>query len=122
MANYSSTEHSFLERFGLTNLLRLREAAKMHFNEFESHDRDTFGSDPFKYDLLLVIGSECISRPSFYEYHAFEDLDPEEFRLWCLENADLGNHDGSVPNYLALYTGAYNPFIPGAPSTEEAYQ
>jgi hypothetical protein len=94
----------FVKRFGEENASAVERAAEKHCNGVNDQKR---GSDPFKWACLIVIGYECISR--FREYHKI-DINPVSFKQWCIEDGNLGEHDGDV-DYLSLFAGVYGDYV-----------
>ncbi len=105
----STTREKFVARFGEDNAWRAEMACESHIGINPGHANDDRGPDPFQYVLLGVIGWECISR--FAEQHGFQDITAEEFRQWCLAEADLANYEGDVPDLLAMASGIYLDFV-----------
>jgi hypothetical protein len=69
---------------------------------------DNWGTDPFKYQVLAVIGGECVAAPGFRQHHGFE-LDPMEFYQWVVQHAELDTFDGDHPDPLAKALVEYDP-------------
>jgi hypothetical protein len=98
-----SIRAAFAARFGEANAAAIESAATEHKNGV--HDNP--GSDPFKWALLIAIGSECITR--FAGSHEIT-ADPDEVKAWAYENADLASHDCDC-DYLALMCGMYEGWV-----------
>lgn len=98
----------FVEDFGEEFALKLEVAAEQHSNGINSKDK---GSDPFKWVLLICIGSQCFE---VEEYRIFHELPQKPsfttLKRWIRKNANLKTHNGDC-DYLALISGAYTPFI-----------
>lgn len=101
-----SVRESFVEIFGKEQAHRIELAANEHSNDVNSTSK---GADPFKWAVLVCIGYECVSRPSFAQYHQIT-IGQDKFKEWCLEHGELGTHDGDS-DYLALFCGTYEPYL-----------
>jgi hypothetical protein len=88
----------------LANLIMV--AARSHGNGINNKN---LGSDPFKWALLICIGYECLSKPSYRKYHGIK-CSWKEIKKWIKENAKLHTHDGDC-DFLALFCGKYNEFV-----------
>lgn len=106
---------SFVEHFGEENAVKVEEAALMHMAEgpavpesLQVHAKDNWGPDPFKYLFLCCIARDCFTR--WREWHGIK-AEYEDLLAWSLEYADLHNHEGDLPDYMAALAGAYNPWI-----------
>lgn len=115
-----SVRETFVALFGEADAQRISEATLMHVSptqhpltdlltkfgavfvgrlDTERID-DNWGSDPFKYEVMTVISSDCVANPELREFHGFE-LDPEEFYQWVVQHAGLDTFDGDYPDPLA---------------------
>lgn len=72
------------------------------------HIDDNYGSEPFRYHLLMCIGWHCLTM--FRESHGIRASEAD-LRDWIVANAELEKHDGDVPDYLSLQTGAYTEWF-----------
>jgi hypothetical protein len=104
---------SFVLRFGEEVAFHVEEAALMHLAEgpsphLDPHADDKWGDDPFRYLFMTCIARDCFTR--WREWHHI-DAEYEEILAWALEHADLHEHSGDIPDYLALLAGAYSPWI-----------
>lgn len=94
----------FVEKFGEHNALKIEWAAQSHMNG--AHD--ILGSDPFRWAILICIGSECISR--FADHHKITCSWPD-VREWLLTKKEyICAHDGDF-DYIAAFCGAYDEFV-----------
>ena len=101
----------FVARFSEDDAVRLEEAAIGHMaQDFDSHSEDNWGSDPFRYILMVVLARECVSDPHYRASHGIQ-ADPQEFHLWVLDEAHMAEFDGDCPDFLALMAGVYNQYI-----------
>ena len=107
-----SVRDSFVKKFGEAEASKFEVAAESHKNGI--HDKQ--GSDPFKWVILICIGSECFTNPRYRAYHGIT-ADAEEVRQWCLQHGDLASHDGDC-DFLALCANAYEPYLV-LPTTEQ---
>lgn len=97
----STLRESFIKQFGESNAFAVQRAAESHKNGI--HDR--YGSDPFRWAILICLGHECLSR--FQEEHGIS-LDYEQFRSWLIDHAsEFAEYDGDV-DYVALMVGVYD--------------
>lgn len=106
-----SVRASFVEKFGENEALRFEKAAEEH--RAGTFGRDTGrrkGSDPFKWAICIVIGFECASKESYRRHHGIE-APWDDVKRWIKDQAQLQTHDGDF-DYLALFSGAYNEFMP----------
>lgn len=101
---------SFVDRFGEEDAQKIEDAGNAHLGADVGsiHDGDDRGSSEFRYLFLTAIGYECVSR--FREDHGIEAT-TEDMREWALEHGQLGEHDGDVPDYLAVLAGAYQGWL-----------
>lgn len=95
----------FVARFGETNALHIEWAAESHDNKVHNNK----GSDPFRWALLICIGSECISK--FAKHHEITCGWPEVETWLKTHKQYLGAHDGDV-DYIAAFAGVYDEFMP----------
>jgi hypothetical protein len=108
-----SIRESFVEHFGEVNAVRVEEAALGHMSEgsmphLNVHADDKWGDDSFRYLFLLCIGRDCFTR--WRKWHLI-DAEYEDILAWALEFADLHDHTGDLPDYMAALAGAYGPWI-----------
>lgn len=96
---------SFEQTFGPEQTRQIEFAAESHMNGAHSNK----GSDPFKWALCIVIGYKCVEKSDYAAGHAIT-IQPDDFKQFCREHAELSTHDGDV-DYLALFTGAYEGFL-----------
>jgi hypothetical protein len=102
--------YSFVEHFGEECASRVEEAALMHLREDLTgvHSKDKWGSDAFRHLFLVCIGRDCFTR--WREWHKI-DASYEDILAWALKFANLSEHDGDLPDYMAALAGAYGPWI-----------
>lgn len=106
-----TVRHSFVEHFGEDQATKIEEASLTHMQSSNvAHKEDKWGSDPFQYHLLACIGSDCFTVQKNRDYHGIT-IPLEELRAWVLEFGDLHAFEGDLPDYLALFVGAYNSWI-----------
>lgn len=98
----------FVEKFGEEQTAKVEAAAEMHDFAYRSEEQNK-GSDAFRWVLVWVIGFECVSKPNYAKWHGIE-IDPEQFRQWVYEHAELEKHNGAWDN-MAMVSGAYKGFI-----------
>jgi len=109
---------SFVARFGEADAKAIEDAAQAHYAHGEAlgfdfglpgpHSTDDFGSSPFRYWFLLAIGHQCVSR--FRDYHGIAATEAD-LRAWALAEGELAEHDGAVPDYIALVAGLYEGWL-----------
>jgi hypothetical protein len=111
---------TFTARFGEEQAAKIEEAAQAHYAENETtlavelpflrspHGRDNFGSSPFRYWFLLAIGHECVTR--FADEHGIT-VPESDLRAWALGDGQLGDHDGDIPDYVAIISGRYDGWV-----------
>lgn len=101
---------SFVDQFGEDDAQKIEAAANVHLGVDVPgvHDGDDRGTSEFRYLFLGAIGWECVSR--FREDHGIEAT-TEDMRKWALEHGQLGEHEGTPPDYLALLAGAYQGWL-----------
>lgn len=101
---------SFVARFGEADAARIEAAAEGHLSwgGHGAHANDDRGDDPFRYWFLAAIAWECVSR--YRKDHGIEAT-TEDMRDWALTEGDLGSFNGTPPDYLALFVGAYDGWI-----------
>lgn len=106
----SKVRQLYVEHFNEAEAKAIDNAFQKHFeNELQGiHASDDFGTDPFRYKLLTVISYQCVSE--YAEHHNIK-VSEEDFKEFCLKHADLGEHDGDIPDYLALMAGIYQEYI-----------
>lgn len=121
-ANKTDTDRiraTFAQRFGEDQAALIEQAAQAHYAEDSMrlslefhlpspHGTDNFGSSPFRYWFLLAIGHECVTR--FASDHGIT-VPEAELRKWALTDGQLGEHDGDIPDYLAIIVGQYAGWI-----------
>jgi hypothetical protein len=105
-----SARDSFVARFGEANAAAIEAAAQRHHASDMAgvHGDDNLGSEPFRYWFLLAIGYECLTR--YRDEHGIT-ANVEEMRDWAKYDGALGEHDGDVPDYLALIVGTYQDWV-----------
>jgi hypothetical protein len=104
-----SIRDSFVERFGEDLAVKIEEASIGHINDDKTnHGDDNWGSDPFRYHLMMAIAHECMGR--WGKWHGI-DVDVVDVMLWTRENADLLSFDGDQPDYIAMIAGCYYAWI-----------
>lgn len=109
-----SVRASFVARFGEADAVAIEAAAEQHLsNAFDIHAGDQRGADPFKYALLTAIGYECVTR--FRRNHGIV-AEAADIQAWAIAEADLGSHDGDIPDYISAIAGVYGDWI--KPSAE----
>jgi hypothetical protein len=101
-----SVRNKFVKEFGEELAGKIEAAASEHDNEAHPNR----GSDPFKWALLICIGYECLSNPSYRKYHGIRCSWPK-VKKWIKENGHLDTHDGDC-DYLSMFCGAYNEYMP----------
>lgn len=74
----------------------------------DPHKNDSWGNDPFRYHFMNAIARECMDR--FAGYHGIT-VPTKELRAWSLAHADLHEHTGDFPDYMALMIGVYYSWI-----------
>lgn len=100
---------SFVETFGEENATRVEEAAISHLGgPFDIHSNDKWGDDPFQYLFMVCISRDCLTR---WRSHHGIDASYEDILAWALENANLHEYSGDIPDYMAIILGAYSPWI-----------
>jgi len=109
---------SFVARFGEGEAHRIEDAAQSHYAYDEAtllesgvpspHGGDDFGSSPFRYWFLYAIGHECVSR--FRLDHGIVATE-DELREWALAEGELVEHDGDIPDYIAVMGGRYDGWL-----------
>lgn len=119
MADLKTTDlirGAFVARFGEDQAAKIEEAAQAHYAESETtlavelpglrspHGVDNFGSSPFRYWFLLAIGHECVTR--FAGEHGIT-VPESDLREWALGDGQLGDHDGDIPDFIAILAGRY---------------
>lgn len=62
---------------------------------------DTFGEG----------AAEKLSEIAFREGHNLDFINPVEFQLWVLDNADLKSFDGDYPDGLGVLSNAYEGYM-----------
>lgn len=101
-----SIRDKFVAVFGEDEAQRIEASACEHANGINDANR---GSDPFKWAILICIGYECFTKDSYRTYHKFHHP-ADTLKVWIIEHADLGTHDGDSDN-LSLFGGGYSPYI-----------
>ena len=99
----------FIATFGIENTEAIERAADSHANDVTRR----WGSDRFRWALVMCLGYQCMSKPEYREHHGitapWDALDAwmqtPERRAW------FADHDGEC-DYLALLAGTYNPYMP----------
>jgi hypothetical protein len=104
-----SIRESFVEHFGEADAYAVECAAAEHMNPYNSERK---GDDHFLWAIVICIGSECMSRYS--DYHGIK-APWEEVRAWIKNHANIGEHIGDI-DYLAMFVGLYQEFIPNLPN------
>ena len=107
----NSVRESFVEHFGEEEAARVEAASRSHRDAHCAHKE---GSDPFKYHICICIGFQCMD--VHRGGHGFV-ASWEELKAWIKEHGELASHDGDV-DYLALFCGAYNEFMPKKETNE----
>lgn len=108
---------TFVARFGEEQAQAIEAAARQHFDSDGgfggTHADDNFGSQPFRYWFLKAIGYECVTRDDFRAEHGIT-ADVVAMQCWAQSpfEGNLVEHDGDVPDYLAVMAGAYRDWIP----------
>jgi hypothetical protein len=105
----STSRELFVKRFGEDQAASIERACAYHKTE-SIHLGENEGNDPFRYALLMVIASGCLKTKANAEYHSIT-ISPTDFKDWCLEQGDIAHYQGPIPDYLALFFGAYNSYI-----------
>ena len=102
--------NQFVSHFSEEIARAIEDAAASHKNGI--HDEP--GSDPFRWAVLICIGAECFTRPSFATHHGIERAD--EIKPWLLEHGRrwLSEHDGQF-DYIALLAGLFHEYMPPKP-------
>ena len=110
----TTARERFIERFGQDQAVAIEAAANEHrFTLLEGTDH---GQDSFRDALVICIGHECMTR--FADYHGI-DVDQEQVREWVLEQGDwFGDHDGPI-DYLAMFAGWYDDWLPQTASEQD---
>lgn len=108
-----SVRDSFVYRFGEEQAQRLEDAAQSHKNGV--HDNP--GSDPFKWAVVICIGAQCCEVERYRIAHEIT-VPFSEFEDWVKTECDIASHDGDV-DYLALFAGTYNRYLPQLNSSNE---
>jgi len=104
-----STRESFVSAFGEAEAAAVEAAADMHRAELvEGYE---MGSDAFRDCIVIAIGFECMEQDGYRDYHGIA-TPWISLRQWIKDNGRLPEHDGPI-DYLAMYAGAYNEFMPG---------
>ncbi len=101
-----SVRRSFVRTFGEEQAEKIEAAAAEHKNGV--HDKT--GSDPFKWAIVICIGFECFTKKDYRSHHGIT-APVEKIKGWIKRSGHLDTHDGDI-DYLALFTGAYNEYIP----------
>jgi hypothetical protein len=96
----------FVADFGEAQAVAIEQAAQGHKNGV--HDNE--GSDAFRYAIVMCIGYQCVAKNA--DYHGIT-VPFETFKAWVREHAELDRHDGDC-DFLALFCGVYQAFMPGA--------
>lgn len=109
-----SVRESFVRQFGEEDAVSIEKAAREHKNGV--HDKT--GTDPFKWAILICIGYQCFEYESYRKHHGIK-ASFLDIKRWCIEEADLGSHDGDC-DYISLMTGAYNDFVTPRLETPDA--
>lgn len=109
---------SFVARFGEAEAKTIEDAAQSHYATDEAmalhvdlatlHGSDDFGSSPFRYWFLLAIARECVTR--FRGEHGITTAE-DDLRKWALAEGKLADHDGDLPDYIALVFGSYRRWV-----------
>jgi len=111
---------TFVARFGEDQAAIIEQAAQGHYAENlaqfinmdpplpHPHETDDFGSSPFRYWFLLAIGHQCVTR--FAGDHGIT-VPEQDLRDWGLTDGELGDHEGDIPDYIALFVGLYRGWV-----------
>lgn len=96
---------SFVEKFGEEDAKRA-EAAAMDHKSFRNFDEAKgYGSNKFRWCVLMVISFECAGE--YRDHHGFEVVSEDTLKTWMVEHVEEFNaHDGDI-DFLALMCGAY---------------
>lgn len=101
----SKIREEFVKRFGVENAIAVQDAAEGHKNSVH----DEYGSDPFRWALVIAVGYQCMERNSFRDAHGIT-APWEEIDKWLVESQVLKDHDGDV-DYLAMLAGKYDRYV-----------
>lgn len=110
---------AFVERFGAENADRVEACAQQHKTWRDFDAERGYGSDVFRWAVLMVISFECLTR--FAASHGFT-CDGAEVYAWLKEPAQrdwLAAHDGDF-DAIAMLSGAYNDFMPTKEAAPES--
>ncbi|RMD64634.1 hypothetical protein D6833_04180 [Candidatus Parcubacteria bacterium] len=125
---FTSLYWKFADRFGVDQANAIFDAALMH--AAPDHPRDVlenfvdlavmaaggqprlsahidFGSDAFRWAIIIVIGYQCVER--YADDHGIT-ISWRDFREWVRANAHIEDHDGDWDE-LARLSGAYDDFM-----------
>lgn len=106
MTKPATTYDLFSRKFGQDQADAVLAAARHHKNGV--HDNE--GNDPMAWAVLLAIGYQCVSEPSYAAFHKIT-IDPAAYKTWCRRNKKrLGRSNGDL-DYLALFTGVYSTYL-----------
>lgn len=108
MSHKASVRESFVRWFGEDQARAIERAAHGHKNGIH----DEAGSDLFRWAALICIGSQCVEVERYRLYHKIT-IPFSEFKRWLFEEGRVSEHDGQV-DYISLFAGVYNEFIPSA--------
>ncbi len=101
------TRESFTATFGEAEAQRIEAAAHEHENEPNSTNK---GSDEFRWAITICLGYECMKKPGFRDHHGILAT-WEHLEAWIINHGDLAHRDGDC-DYLALFCGVYDDFVP----------
>jgi len=99
--------NKFVKDFNEELAQGIEKAAHSHGNGVNNK---RLGRDPFKWALLICIGYECLSMPSYKKYHGIK-CNWRKVKKWIKENGKLHTHDGDF-DYLSAFCGGYNEYLP----------
>lgn len=100
-----SVRESYVQTFGEQEAAALEAAAEEHKNGVH----DEYGTDPFRWAVVIAIGYQCAEVPQYRNHHGIK-APWEDIRQWIIDHGDLANHDGDV-DYLSLMAGKYTEYV-----------
>lgn len=103
-----TTRESYAATFGKTQADRLQEAGESHRERLIEGDKR--GSDPFRDAIVIAIGHECFTEPSYRKYHGITPS-VRRIKAWIRDHGELAGYDGPI-DYIALAAGAYEEYMP----------
>lgn len=110
-----SIRASFVRKFGEDQASAIECAASGHANGINSANR---GDDEFKWAILICIGYQCFEVDRYRDHHGIT-ASCADIEAWIKRSGKLASHNGDS-DYLALFTGCYNKFMPRKRKTLES--